>query len=83
MYLSYLCIFSSIVEVIVNYYREQKTLVVDLLHALPLLHFLRRESSPYADVICTKSIKINNWKWWGLERLPYKELRMHITERFV
>ena len=60
-----------------------KSSVVNWLSALPVLHFLRQESNPFEDVICDKPVDVTNLKWWGLEKLPDKEIRQHITQRFV
>ena len=68
-----------------NFYQGQSTrkpLVTYLLPAIPLLHFVRQESEPYKDVICNKP-EFGNWKWWGLEKLDYKQIRRNITERFA
>ena len=51
------------------------------LTALPLLHFLRRESKPYEDVICEETIRFTTWKWWGLGELPGKVLRSYLPTR--
>ena len=72
--------------VMVEYYKEQASngkLVVEWLHALPLLHFLRKESKPFEDVICTKSIDFKSYKWWGLDKLPFRQIRTQVLERFV
>lgn len=69
-----------------EYYEEQLlswTSLVEWLHALPLLHFLRGESKPFEDMICLKPVDCRSYKWWGLEKLPCKEIRKHICERFV
>ena len=78
--------YSSFNKMIVQFYCEQsvkKSLVVSCVLALPLLHFLRGESKPFEDVICEKPIDVTNWKWWGLDALPYKKIRGNITKRFV
>ena len=81
-----LIFYSSFNEIILQFYKEQsvkKSLVGNCVPALPVLHFLRRESKPFEDVICNKPVDFGNWKWWGLDELPYREIRRNITERFV
>ena len=75
---------SSFNEVLIQFYRQQsseKSLVVSWIQALPLLHFLRNESVPFEDVICTKPVDVKTWKWWGLGDFSFREIRGHI-ERF-
>ena len=77
---------SSFNKVILEFYKKQslkKYLVVHWLPALPLLHFLRRESKPFEDVICESPIDITNWKWWGLGEFSYRDIRRNITARLV
>jgi hypothetical protein len=57
---------------------SNRLLVHNWLPALPLLHFLRRESKPFEDVICEKPI-FSNWKWWGLRELPCRDIRKYFT----
>lgn len=63
--------------------KMNKSFVANCLSALPVLHFLRRESKPFEDVICDKPVDVTNLKWWGLDGLPYKEILKHIDERFA
>ncbi|CAB4038590.1 Hypothetical predicted protein, partial [Paramuricea clavata] len=71
----------TFISTILQFYREQSSnrlLVYHWLLALPLLHFLRRESKPFEDVICDKSIDFSKWKWWGLGKLPCRSIQSHI-----
>ena len=61
----------------------KRSLLVDWMLALPLLHFLRRESKPFEDVMSEKSVDVSNWRWWGLEEFSYREIRRNITARFA
>ena len=79
---------SSLKKIILKFYQQEtwkwnKSFVVSWLPALPVLHFLRRESKPFEDVICEKPVDVANWKWWGLDGLPYRDIRKHFNERFV
>jgi hypothetical protein len=78
-------LYSSFNKIILEFYQQssKKSLIVIWLPALPLLHFLRRESKPFEGVICEKSVGATNWKWWGWQDLPYREIRRNITERFA
>lgn len=79
--------YSSFNELIVKFYqqswRSSKSSIASWLSALPVLHYLRRESKPFEDVICDKPINVSDWKWWGLDKLPLREIREHITQRFA
>ena len=55
---------------------------VDWLHALPLLHFVRGNSSPFMDLKSAKNISYGNWKWWGLEGMNVGDIRRCIMDRF-
>jgi hypothetical protein len=76
---------SSLNKIILEFYQQSSktSLVVNWLSALPLLHFLRGESKPFEGVICEESVGATNWKWWGWQDLPYRDIRRHITERFA
>jgi hypothetical protein len=50
---------------------------------LPLLHFLRQESTPFEDVSCKNPVRFENWSWWGLEKMPYLKIRTNITARYA
>jgi hypothetical protein len=83
---SYIYIYSSFNKIILKFYQQQsskKFFVVNCLPALPLLHFLREESKPFEDVICEKPVDVTSLKWWGLQELPYKDIRRQTTARFV
>ena len=54
---------------------------VDWLHALPLLHFVRGNSSPFMDLKSAKNISYGNWKWWGLEGMNVGDIRRCIMDR--
>lgn len=78
--------YSSFNKIILQFYCEQsvkESLVVSCVFALPMLHFLRGESKPFEDVNCDKPVDVRNWKWWGLDDLPYRKIRGNVTKRFV
>jgi hypothetical protein len=56
---------------------------VDWLSALPLLHFLRQDSEPFGPVDCENTIDVTKLKWWGLQELPYRDIRKRLTQRFA
>lgn len=80
-------LYSSFNNTILKFYRQSwkwdNSLVASWLPALPLLHFLRRESKPFEDLVCGNPVDVTNLNWWGLDGLPYKEIRGHINERFA
>ena len=78
--------YRSIIKDITDFYENQsskKPLFVNWLFAMPLLHFLRQESKPFEDVICEKPVHVENWRWWGLGKFSYTDIRKNITARFV
>ncbi|CAB4005504.1 Hypothetical predicted protein, partial [Paramuricea clavata] len=75
-------ILTPFIQTILQYYRKQSSnrlFVRHWLSALPLLHFLRRETKPFDDMTCEKPINFSNSKWWGLGELPCKDIQKHIT----
>lgn len=80
--------FYSFKEIVVKFYQQNpwkwnKSFVTNWLHALPVLHFLRHDSKPFEDMICDKPVNATNWKWWGLDGLPYRDIRGRINERLA
>ncbi|KAI8522265.1 hypothetical protein Bbelb_020190 [Branchiostoma belcheri] len=49
--------------------------------ALPVLHFLRNESTPFKPVAPTTDFQKASQKWWGLEGLKYKQFKKDIKYR--
>ena len=77
---------SSFNKIILQFYLQQserKSLVVNWIPALPVLHFLRGESEPFRELTCEKPIDVGSMKWWGLEELHWKDIRKNINDRFV
>ena len=84
----FLFICSSFNDVILKFYQNQsleKSFVAHWLSALPLFHFFVRQTEPFKDVICEKSVNVKNWEWWktGLEKFSYRDIRKNFSARFV
>ena len=81
-----LIISSSFNKIILQFYKQQserKSLVVNFIPALPVLHFLQGESKPFKDLACEKTVNVGNLKWWGLDEFRLSEIRKNIKDRFV
>ncbi|XP_046861759.1 uncharacterized protein LOC124455046 isoform X2 [Xenia sp. Carnegie-2017] len=62
---------------VLKFYEKQVKVIplVLWLNALPLLHFLREDCKPFKVVDSSKALDSSNWKWWGMNGFPYRQLQ--------
>ncbi|XP_078674105.1 E3 ubiquitin-protein ligase rnf213-alpha-like isoform X2 [Branchiostoma floridae x Branchiostoma belcheri] len=66
---------------LINAAMSGNALTSKCLLALPVLHFLRNESSPFKPVAPAADFQKASQKWWGLEGLKYKQFKKDIKYR--
>ena len=61
---------------------KQWVFIKDWIYALPLLHFLRGDTQPFAKPKYEKDIRYDKWKWWGLEGISVRKFIPKMPQRF-